>query len=919
MKSNKMNKEDLRQLALKLKNLCDDKGREIDSCKSALIIHQIGLVHTTQSPDKIALIKAVGLLNAALVRNPCNASSVKNDLSDLCKHILKQANAKDQSADLIAKAKYIKSMISVMRNEANESLKNITLLQEDDKDTKEKKNFHICQQTRINTMRRLQLRITTQYKVIMRDLSHYCINVMGHPPCKFAIAGMGSLARKEVTPYSDFEHVILLEVCDDSEQNSEYFRWLSVIFHTIVLNLQETIIPSLNIMFLNVKESHLGDWFFDTHTSGVSFDGMMPHACKFPLGRQQHTPTKTWKTELIKPVDKMLEYLSSDESLKNGYHLNDILMETCFVFGDRQVYAQFEQGIQKHKQSKTQEENLDSIRQQLKEDLDKFSMRFSLVNLKGKQKLNIKLLFYRTSTLFVSMLGKIHGVKSSSGFGIINNLALQNKISSNTKHNLLLAVAIACEIRLRIYMKKKSQFDYFDVGDDADLVFNELFSLVDNSTIIRYFQITYCLQREICRLLNFKKSHTYSKAVFVNITICYTLGLYELMSFVLKEIPINYNFTINDKRYYPLEFSTSTDASPSSSSDETGRNIEVTFDECMSVLASQINKAKDSLRQHQSLYPTKDKLDYLSELIPIISILLDNKQFGDALEFLVFFLKLLERVPRNFPIVHTCLNVYSTDKLTTITQYACVTNIFMAKCLVELQKLENAIASIDIALELLQSESHDTFNITYYLLAGDILIQAKRYEKALFPLQLSLGSALSLNMEKSGKSYLVVCGYAGIGTCLMHLNFYREAVMFLKVSVKIINLRELNVGLFLYHTMSSLTKFKTYFNLGKCYLKLQNYENALTVLLQTLELPVSENVCYFSSKDDVKKEQELTADLHRDVGVCFMRLNRFQSARYHLEEAFDISKKIYKTNEITTIRHELLRCYMTLYHINELC
>ena len=136
---------------------------------------------------------------------------------------------------------------------------------------------------------------------------------------------MGSLARKEATPYLDIKHVILLEVCDDPEQNTEYFRWLSIIFHAIVLNLQETIIPSLNVMFLNVKESYLGDWFFDTHTNGVSFDGMMPYACKFPLGRQQHTPKKPWKTELIKPVDKMLEYLSSDESLKNGYHLNDIL------------------------------------------------------------------------------------------------------------------------------------------------------------------------------------------------------------------------------------------------------------------------------------------------------------------------------------------------------------------------------------------------------------------------------------------------------------------------------------------------------------------------------------------------------------------------------------------------------------------
>ena len=115
----------------------------------------------------------------------------------------------------------------------------------------------------------------------------------------------------------------------------EYFRWYSVIFHTILLNLQETIIPSLNIYSLNDKDSELGDWYFDAYTPRrISFDGMMPHACKFPLGRTKNTVAKPFKTELIQPVSKMLEYLSSEADLKYGYHLADILTKTCFVFGN---------------------------------------------------------------------------------------------------------------------------------------------------------------------------------------------------------------------------------------------------------------------------------------------------------------------------------------------------------------------------------------------------------------------------------------------------------------------------------------------------------------------------------------------------------------------------------------------------------
>ena len=74
----------------------------------------------------------------------------------------------------------------------------------------------------------------------------------------------------------------------------------------------------------------------------------------------------------------------------------------------------------------------------------------------------------------------------------------------------------------------------------------------------------------------------------------------------------------------------------------------------------------------------------------------------------------------------------------------------MTRCLVKLKQLENAIASIDVAIELLQIQTkcHNTFNVTCYSLADDILIQATKLEKALFPLQLSLRSALCLNMEK---------------------------------------------------------------------------------------------------------------------------------------------------------------------------
>ena len=133
---------------------------------------------------------------------------------------------------------------------------------------------------------------------------------------------MESIAKKEITPYSDFEHIILLSnaaLSDENfKENLNYYRWFTVIFQVILINLGETIIPSKAIDLLNNEKLSLGNWFYDSVTpSGISFDGMMLHACKFPLGRQQPTRRKPWKTESIKPVDEILNYLSSSSGLRN--------------------------------------------------------------------------------------------------------------------------------------------------------------------------------------------------------------------------------------------------------------------------------------------------------------------------------------------------------------------------------------------------------------------------------------------------------------------------------------------------------------------------------------------------------------------------------------------------------------------------
>ena len=340
-------------LAQKMKNDYCEEGKETDPAKAAEIIHQIGVIYRKRSLDKIALIKSVGLFNAAIVRNPSNIIRIKNDLSEICQHILQRAGAKHQNVSLVKIAELVKIQAENLRTKVNAYLKDAVMTLAS---IPTSNDFQNLMSQKISAFRIINKTIADKYKQIMANVSQFCEDVMGEAPCEYAIVGMGSLAREEITPYSDFEHIILLSDDKHYTNHLEFFRWFSVMFHVIILNIQETIIPSLNIYTLNDKDCKLGDWYYDAVTPrGISFDGMMPHACKFPLGRTWHTKKKAFKLELIKPVNEMLKYLSSEADLKNGYNLADILTKTCFVFENKSIFEQFEYGVHNHirKQSKT--------------------------------------------------------------------------------------------------------------------------------------------------------------------------------------------------------------------------------------------------------------------------------------------------------------------------------------------------------------------------------------------------------------------------------------------------------------------------------------------------------------------------------------------------------------------------------------
>ena len=214
----------------------------------------------------ISLIRSAALLNAAITRKPSNMQEIKNYLRKLCSHVLKEASAKHLDADLIGFAGKIEKKVKTMRDEVNQELDNFKRSETINKTKEELENI------KIKNIRNLQEKISRNYKDIMAEILQYCQTVMGNSPCRFTLIGMGSLARNETTPYSDFEHIIVLEencqLKPDYEKVLKYFRWLSVIFQIIVINLKETIVPSVDIESFKTTEKGKSEcWFYDSVTS----------------------------------------------------------------------------------------------------------------------------------------------------------------------------------------------------------------------------------------------------------------------------------------------------------------------------------------------------------------------------------------------------------------------------------------------------------------------------------------------------------------------------------------------------------------------------------------------------------------------------------------------------------------------------
>lgn len=84
----------------------------------------------------------------------------------------------------------------------------------------------------------LQQEIWKTYQDLIADLVVRAEKKVGPPPTAYAVVGLGSLGRREASPYSDFDYAFLIK--DDSPENRAYFERLNTAIHHYVLKFKET-------------------------------------------------------------------------------------------------------------------------------------------------------------------------------------------------------------------------------------------------------------------------------------------------------------------------------------------------------------------------------------------------------------------------------------------------------------------------------------------------------------------------------------------------------------------------------------------------------------------------------------------------------------------------------------------------------
>ena len=396
-----------------------------------------------------------------------------------------------------------KSMLIVIRVQAESSAKETDALRCDlaknlEKDDGELEDFseaslnfsEIYSSKVFNCYENIALGLHEMISMMLEE----CLEILPPPnDCIFSVLALGSLARREATPYSDFEWAILFDGADKTqyETHKVYFRRLSVLLWFKVLLLGETTHRMMDISELKwLPESQC------PNQKGFSFDGQMASGCHDPLGNAHHTErliqsalhntalTTTEREDLIEKIRQHeYEFIGTPQELaryqedcwgddtwdnKRGFQ-TALSSVTCILSNDDTRAITLINEYKEHMNQIWQESPQESTKSRLQlrslERLRKSCNRFQYnggIFDKETHFFNAKYHLYRLPNMLLSHLASYFSISENNILEQIEGIFGEIGISHNPigLANLKFTVASILSLRLLAYLKKGYRDDH---------------------------------------------------------------------------------------------------------------------------------------------------------------------------------------------------------------------------------------------------------------------------------------------------------------------------------------------------------------------------------------------------------------------------------------------------------------------------